>query len=165
MLHVTLTVDDDAEHAIRAACPTGQGFLPETVLERYACGAMLGGTVFNQRGEVIWHGRKRRYATPAQFAALVARDKGCVLCGADVNRCEAHHLDPFNAPIHGETNIDGLALVCTSCHHWLHDDNQTLYYLVFDGLHTDNARGSPPKLIWRTRPATPEEVAPNRSRR
>ena len=161
MLHVTLTVDEEAEQQIRAACPNGQGYLPDTVLERYACGAMLGGTVFNQHGQILWHGRDRRHASPAQFAALVVRDGGCVLCGADISRCEAHHLDPFNAPVQGETNIDEMALVCTSCHHWLHDDKQTLYYLVSERF-DDAARGSPPKLIWRTRPATPEEVAPVR---
>ena len=36
MLHVTLTVDDEAEQQIRAACPNGQGYLPDSVLERYA---------------------------------------------------------------------------------------------------------------------------------
>ena len=161
MLHVTLTVDDEAEQQIQATCPNGSGYLPDTVLERYACGAMLGGTVFNQRGKILWHGRARRHASPAQFAALVIRDGGCVWCGADVSRCEVHHLNPFNAPVQGETNIDELALVCTSCHHWLHDDKHTLYYLVSENL-LDTARGSPPKLIWRTRPATPEETAPNR---
>ena len=161
MLHVTLTVDDEAEQQIRATCPNGSGYLPDTVLERYACGAMLGGTVFNQRGEILWHGRDRRHASPSQFAALVIRDGGCVWCGADVSRCEVHHLNPFNAPVQGKTNIDELALVCTSCHHWLHDDKHTLYYLVSENL-LDTARGSPPKLIWRTRPATPEEIAPNR---
>ena len=161
MLHVTLTVDDEAEQQIRAACPNGSGYLPDTVLERYACGAMLGGTVFNQAGQILWHGRDRRHASPAQFAALVVRDGGCVWCGADVSRCQAHHLNPFNAPVQGETNIDELALVCTSCHHWLHDDKHTLYYLVAE-QYGDKTRGSPPKLVWRTRPATPEETAPTR---
>jgi len=144
MLHVTLTVDDEAEQQIRAACPNGKGYLPDTVLERYACGSMLGGTVFNQRGEVLWHGRGRRLASPAQWAALIIRDGGCVLCGADPSRCQAHHLKPFEAPVEGETNIDELALVCTSCHHWLHDDKHTLYYLVAERF-DEAARGSPPK--------------------
>ena len=161
MLHVTLTVDDEAEQQIRAACPNGRGYLPDTVLERYACGSMLGGTVFNQRGEVLWHGRGRRLASPAQWAALIIRDGGCVLCGADPSRCQVHHLMPFEAPVEGETNIDEMALVCTSCHHWIHDSKQTLYYLVAERF-GDNTRGSPPKLVWRTRPATPEEIAPNR---
>ena len=161
MIHVTLCVDDDAEAQIRAQCPNGQGYLPDSVFERYRCGAMLGGTVFNQRGEILWFGRKRRYATPAQFAALVVRDGGCVMCGADVNRCQAHHLDPFNAPVQGETNIDELALVCTSCHHWLHDDNHTLHFEL-PRPNPRMARGSPPKRIWRTRPATPQEIAPKR---
>ena len=164
MLHVTLTVDDDAEQQIRASCPSGNGYLPDSVLERYACGAMLGGTVFNERGEVLWHGRDRRLASPGQWAALIVRDGGCVLCGADPSRCQSHHLMPFEAPAQGETNIDEMALVCTSCHTWLHDSKHTLYYLVAE-RYGDNARGSPPRLVWRTRPATPEEIAPNRDKR
>ena len=127
LIHVALTVDDEAEGAIRAASLNGQGYLPDSVLERYACGSMVGGTVFNQRGQILWYGRARRYASPAQFEALVARDHGCVLCGADPSRCEAHHLDPFNAPVAGETNIDDMALVCSPCHHWIHDQKLTLF--------------------------------------
>ena len=139
LIHVTLTVDDDAEQSIRAACPNGQGYLPESVLERYACGSMLGGTVFNQRGEILWYGRKIRYASPAQYEALVARDGGCVLCGADASRCEVHHLDPFNAPVAGETNVDKMVLVCSPCHHWLHDHKRTLYRILAPPGDIDNA--------------------------
>lgn len=142
--------------------------LPDTVLERYGCQSMIAGTVFSQRGDVLWHGRTKRSATPAQLGALIARDGGCVLCGADASRCEAHHLKPFNAPIAGQTNIDELALVCASCHHWLHDDKRTLTYTRAVPPESDKrgeqrvARGSPPELLWRTRPAKPEEVAPRR---
>ena len=101
-----------------------------------------------------------RFATPTQFAALVARDNGCVLCGADPSRCQAHHLKPFEAEVKGKTNIDELALLCTSCHTWVHDAKQTLYYLVHEQIGDDPARGSPPTLVWRTRPATPKETAP-----
>ena len=161
MLHVTLTVDDEAEQEIRASCPNGRGYLPDTVLERYACGSMLGGTVFNERGEVLWFGRQRRLASPAQWAALIIRDGGCVLCGAAPSRCQVHHLMPFEAPVQGKTNIDEMALVCTSCHHWIHDSKRTLYCLVTEQS-GDDARGSPPRLVWRTRSATPEEIAPAR---
>jgi len=173
MLHVTLTVDDEAAEQIRAVCPTGEGYLPASVLERYACGAMIGGTVFSQKGEVLWFGRKRRYASPAQFAALVARDGGCVLCGAPASRCHAHHLMPFNAPCEGKTNIDELALLCTSCHTWVYDEKRTLYFESASSGTTNSGdsstsgsraspRGSPPTLIWRTRPATAQEIAPKR---
>ena len=161
MLHVTLTVDDEAEQQIRAACPNGSGYLPDTVLERYACGAMLGGTVFSKAGQILWHGRDRRHASPAQFAALVVRDGGCVWCGADVSRCQVHHLNPFNAPVQGETNIDELALVCTSCHHWLHDDKLTLYYLVAE-QYGDKTRGSPPKLCLLYTSPSPRDLSTSR---
>jgi len=185
MIHNFITVDHDAETQIRAACPNSSGYLPESVLERYACGAMIGGTVFNQRGEILWFGRKRRYATPAQFAALVARDKGCVQCGAHPSRCQAHHLDPFNAPVQGETNVEDMALMCTSCHIWLHDNKLTLYrqqqappdddpdppsqvVIELPGGHkhqrrkpsADTRPHKQTRQTWRTRAATPEEIAP-----
>ena len=123
MMHVFFTVDDDVEAQIRAATASGDGYLPQAVLDRYGCASMFAGTVFNQKGEVLWFGRHKRYATPAQFAALIARDGGCVVCNADPARCEAHHLLPWHAPGRGETDIEDLALVCTSCHHWLHESH------------------------------------------
>ena len=171
MLHVFLTVDDNDETIIRAAALDGDGYLPDTVLERYGCNATIAGTVFNQKGETLWHGRHKRYATPAQFGALIARDHGCVLCGADPSRCEAHHLVPWHAPAKGKTNIDDLAFVCTGCHHWIHDNHRTLIWKHAPpdrGSPVDERRlpghsrntGTPPSRTWTTRPATPEEIAP-----
>lgn len=169
MIHVSIVVDADAEAQIRAMCPDGSGYLPGSVLERYGCGAILGGTVFSESGEILWHGRQRRYATPAQFAALVARDGGCVWCGKGPEFCEAHHLVPFNAPAKGETNIDELALVCTSCHHWLHDSNLTLIWTHKppnsghrgdgdDSGDSDAGRAVKGRRVWDTRPATADET-------
>ena len=174
MIHVSLVVDAEAEAEIRATCPDGSGYLPASVFDRYGCGAMIGGTVFSESGEILWHGRQRRYATPAQFTALVARDGGCVLCGRGPEFCQAHHMVPFNAPAQGETNIDELALMCSSCHGWLHDSNRTLIFSHKppnsghrgDG---DDADGSDAIAgerhcstcsvrVWKTRPATPNET-------
>ena len=176
MIHVSLTVDDQDAQLIRAECPNGAGYLPDSVLDTYGCEAVIGGTVFNSKGEPIWFGRTRRYATPSQFAALVARDGGCVLCGRDPSRCEAHHIQPFNSPNRGETNIEDLALVCTSCHHGLHDTKRTLIWQHAPpnqgpnpddddddgnespiGVHTKGAQRT-----WTTRPATPGEIAPTK---
>lgn len=110
MIDINITVDPDEEQLIRAECPNGDGYLPETVLDKYGCGSIIAGSVFNAKGEVIWFGRTRRYATPAQFAALVARDRGCVLCGRDPSRCEAHHIQPFNSSNKGTTDVEGMAL-------------------------------------------------------
>ncbi len=183
MVHVSIVVDAVAEADIRATCPDGSGYLPGSVLERYACGSMLGGTVFSEKGEVLWHGRQRRYATPAQFAALIARDHGCVLCGRSPEFCEAHHLVPFNSPNQGKTNIDELALLCSSCHDWLHDSKRPLVWANKppnsghrgsgsdsdadgDGHRpTEAAPTAKARRIWSTRPATFGETPPSRPAR
>lgn len=149
MLHVGLTVDDEAADQIRAETIGGAGLLPKSVLERYSCSSIVAGTVFDQRGQVLWQGRQKRHATDAQFAALIARDRGCVLCGAEVSRCEAHHLMPWHAPGKGQTNIDEMALLCADDHHRIHEQHLTLYRTL-----------GPPgtKPTWATRPARPDET-------
>ena len=154
MLHIVVTVDDLARDQIKATCVGGEGLLPESVLERLGCDATIAGTVFSQQGEALWHGRFHRHATPAQFAALIARDQGCVVCGADPSRCEAHHLTPWTAPARGRTNVDEMALVCTDDHHWIHEEQLTLYWQLGP---PDPATGNRPR-VWSTRPATPEET-------
>ncbi len=148
--------------------------LPTAVLERMYCKAAFVGTVFDCEGEVLFHGRKKRLATSAQTRALIARDQGCVQCGANPNRCQAHHLTPFNSPKAGQTDIDAMALLCTSCHTQLHDNKQTLYW-----THGPPRRGptpptgdnpdrhlhevtNTPTRVWKTRPAAPNEIAANR---
>jgi hypothetical protein len=156
MLHVTLAVDDADAGEIRAATVGGEGYLPATVLDRYGCGSILAGTVFSQCGEVLWHGREKRHATPAQMTALIARDGGCVICQADPSRCEAHHVLPWNAPDRGETNVEDMALVCSDDHHWLHEEQLTLYWQLGPPDPDTGER----KRVWSTRAATPNEVAP-----
>lgn len=151
MLHVSVTVDDEAADQIRAATIGGSGLLPKSVLERYACGSTIAATVFTQRGQVLWHGRQKRHATDAQLAALIARDQGCVMCGAEPSRCEAHHTMPWNAPGKGKTNIDEMALLCADDHHKIHEQQLTLYRQL-------GPPGKPGKSVWKTRPAEPHEL-------
>lgn len=101
------------------------------------------------RGQTLWWGRTRRSADRNQFIALVLRDKGCVLCGADWQSAEAHHLMPWRASGSGSTDLDNLALVCSGCHHRLHDNHQTLY--------RDGKNGQ-----WLTRAAHRREISPSR---
>jgi hypothetical protein len=67
-------------------------------------------------------------------------------------RCQAHHLIPWNAPAKGTTDIDQLALQCGSCHRELHQHNHTLY----------RTTGHTGRIVWATRPATPDETPPPR---
>ncbi len=65
-------------------------------------------------------GRSRRTASTAQRAALIARDKHCVGCGANANWCQSHHIIPW--AVEGNTDIDDMCLLCSRCHHKVHDD-------------------------------------------
>lgn len=64
--------------------------VPQAVLSRCMCQGTIAGIVFDKIGEVLWAGREHRLATPAILRGLIARDKGCVLCLADISECEAH---------------------------------------------------------------------------
>lgn len=75
-------------------------------------------------------GRKARRATPAQWAALTARDRGCVRCGRSPKFCEAHHVIGWADG--GETDISNMALTCSRCHHDLHAGFFTVQ--MHDGL-------------------------------
>ena len=100
------------------------GALPQPVLELLACNSTLTPVVFDGPGRPIWVGRDHRAATLAQWRALIARDRGCVGCGAAPDRCEAHHVRPWSD--FGSTDITNLVLVCSRCHHDIHDRGSVL---------------------------------------
>ena len=96
----------------------GAGPVPPEVLQRIACDAQLTGVIFAD-GKPLYHGSSVRTATAAQWRMLIARDRGCVGCGADPSQCQAHHIVPY-ARLR-RTDIDNLVLVCWRCHHNIHD--------------------------------------------
>jgi len=98
--------------------------LPQAVLERLACNSTITPILFDGPGRPIWVGRDHRSATVAQWRALIARDRGCVGCGAAPERCEAHHVVAWAD--FGLTDITNLVLVCSRCHHDLHDRGSVL---------------------------------------
>ncbi|MGI9606374.1 MAG: hypothetical protein ACR2P0_09580 [Acidimicrobiales bacterium] len=150
VVHIGITVDDEIADIVRGHRGNGS-VLPASVMDRHRCTGTFIGSLFDETGQVLWHGRKRRYATDAQISALVARDQRCVLCGADPSECVAHHALPWNAPVPGETDIDKLVLVCSDCHHHIHDNKLTVHY-------------DPKSKRWRLRPATLNEIPPPRTR-
>ena len=91
--------------------------LPQTVLERLMCIATVTGVVFDGKGQPIWVGRDRRFPTEAQVKAIIARDRHCrgTGCAADPERCEIHHIVPWEQG--GLTDIDKMCLACPHCHH------------------------------------------------
>ena len=104
----------------------GTGPIPRSELERLACEAELFGILFDGHGLPLWHGRRTRTVTPQQWRTLVARDRGCVLCGAAPSYCHAHHIVAWTAPAEGPTDIDNLVLVCNRHHHHIHQHHLTL---------------------------------------
>jgi hypothetical protein len=64
-------------------------------------------------------GRTKRVISGSLRKALVARDKGCVLCGRPAVWCSGHHV------IHwvdgGETSVRNGALLCHACHWRVHE--------------------------------------------
>ncbi len=109
-----LTGDDPAG---RCEIP-GTGPMPPEVLQRIACDAQLTGLLFSD-GKPLHHGSTVRTATTAQWRMLIARDRGCIGCGAEPGQCQAHHITPY-ARLR-RTDIENLVLVCWRCHHNIHD--------------------------------------------
>jgi hypothetical protein len=128
----------------------GTGPISDDLFARYVAGSPIHAMFTNSNGQPLWLGRTRRHATAAQFLALAVRDGGCVRCGVSPQRCEVHHVMPWNAPGKGRTDIDQLALLCGPCHRELHQNRLTLY----------RQTGPDGKPIWHTRPATPQETPP-----
>lgn len=99
--------------------------LPISEALRLACDADILPCLFDSEGQELWVGRKYRSATEAQRAALISRDKHCIGCGRSAVWCEAHHIKEWQKA--GRTDIHNLVLVCTSCHHNIHDDGWTVH--------------------------------------
>ncbi len=96
----------------------GTGPIPPEVLQRIACDAQLTGLIF-ANGKPLYHGATVRTATTKQWRALIARDGGCIGCGTEPSRCQAHHIIPYAQS--RRTDIENLVLVCWRCHHNIHD--------------------------------------------
>lgn len=83
---------------------------------RLLCDAGIVPVVLGGPSEVLDVGREQRLVTPAQRTALTLRDGGCVFpdCDVPAQRCEAHHIIPWNRG--GPTTLANLALLCPSHH-------------------------------------------------
>ena len=98
----------------------GARLVPPAVLERIACDAQLTSLIF-ANGKPLYCGSTVRTATTKQWRALIARDGGCIGCGAEPSRCQVHHVVPYAQC--RRTDIDNMVLVCWHCHHNIHDHN------------------------------------------
>ena len=94
--------------------------IPAGKLRQLACDAEVLPAIFAGPSQPLDVGRTRRRATTTQRTALLARDGRCIGCGAKAAWCQSHHI------IHwmdgGPTNLDNLCLLCSRCHHKVHDN-------------------------------------------
>lgn len=90
---------------------------PETV-RQLACDANVHRVITDGASEVLDVGRTRRAVTRAQRRALVARDGGCVGCGAPPGWTDAHHIVHWEDG--GPTDLNNLLLLCRTCHTNVH---------------------------------------------
>lgn len=95
--------------------------LPAGTTERLACDARAQVLLEDTSRNRLYLGRSRRLASPAQIAALTARDAGrCRFPGCRSERfLHAHHVRSWLRG--GRTDIDNLVLLCSFHHTVVHD--------------------------------------------
>ena len=124
-LCIVMDVTYLATNGERGRCEIpGVGAIARSELERLGCDPEICGILFDDRGLPLYHGRKTRRVSPQQWRVLLARDRGCVICGAHPNWCQAHHVEYWS--LGGPTDIDNLVLLCHAHHRWVHDNQITL---------------------------------------
>ena len=115
------------KRAGRAVVHGANGTISADAIRRLCCDANVHRVITDGRSAILDFGRAVRTATIEQFKALSVRDGGCVIPGCDrpPGWCQAHHWkrDWIDG---GETNLDDLALVCSSHHHMIHDEGWQL---------------------------------------
>ncbi len=99
--------------------------IPARALRHLACDAQILPAIFSGSSIPLDLGRARRKASPAQRAALIARDQHCVGCGAKAAWCQAHHIVHWADG--GPTDLDNMCLLCSRCHHKVHDNDWTIH--------------------------------------
>ena len=93
--------------------------IPAAELRRLACDAQILPAIFRGPSVPMDLGMARRKASPTQRAALIARDRACIGCGAKAAWCQSHHIIHWQDG--GPTNLDNMCLLCSRCHHNVHD--------------------------------------------
>lgn len=121
-MQLTAVVDIErlrGDNPVGAAEIAGGESLPQSVLERMMCLSTVTGLIFDDKGQPLWAGRDQRFPTDAQIRAIIVRDQSCTGCAAGAERCEIHHIVPWEDG--GLTDVDNMCLACPSCHHNIHD--------------------------------------------
>jgi hypothetical protein len=111
-------------------CGTGHGVTPDGTpidigeVRRLAAREHVIPMVLGADSVPLDLGRAQRYATDAQWLALLARDGGCVLCDAPLGPLDAHHAPAWNEG--GRSDLAGMCLLCRRCHRRVHTEHITV---------------------------------------
>ena len=80
-----------------------------------ACDAKILPGIFNKHTGNLLLGRSQRKISKRLRKRLIARDGGCIGCGAHEKICQGHHVDHWCDD--GETSYENTCLLCWRCHH------------------------------------------------
>lgn len=92
-----------------------------TAIRRMAASGGVIPCVLDSAGDILDWGREKRLFTRTQKLALVDRDGGCAMCGLPPHMTEVHHIDWWNRDT-GPTDLNNGILLCSTCHHRIHDN-------------------------------------------
>ena len=119
--HVLLVTTEESLHGVEGAEPSlldGHGPVSVETARQICCDADITRVKVSHRGKVLDAKPLEREPDRPQRAAVIARDKTCVGCGAPVSRCQVHHIKWYSD--RGQTVVDNLTLVCWTCHTKIH---------------------------------------------
>ncbi|MCE2532212.1 MAG: DUF222 domain-containing protein [Acidimicrobiia bacterium] len=112
---IVLADYDQVHDAISSARLADGIRLTEAETLAIACDAKILPGIFNKHTGTPLLGRSQRKVSKRLWKRLVARDGGCIGCGAHHQICEVHHLKHWAHG--GETTLENTCLLCWRCHH------------------------------------------------
>ena len=97
-------------------------------VRRLCCDAELNRVVTRGASTILDYGTTTRFASDAQYYALVARDGGCRWPGCDrpPGWCQAHHIDEVLRD-DGPTSLVNMVLLCSTHHTLIHQQHWQLH--------------------------------------
>ncbi len=117
---------DDGAEVAGAGCPgatlSWAGWITAATARRAACDSHTTFVSLGPDGDVVEAGTQRRFFTPAQRRAIIARDGDrcpAPYCDRPITWSDAHHLTPVEQG--GPTTITNGALPCEAHHLMLHE--------------------------------------------
>ena len=111
---IVLADYDLVHERITNARLTDETRLTEAETLAVACDAKILPGIFNKYTGTIVVGRSQRKIPKRLRKRLVARDRGCIGCGAHQQICQVHHIVPWTHG--GQTTYENTCLLCWRRH-------------------------------------------------